>query len=155
MGMECNCCGCDKPEEEYALRTEKYREGKRRKTCRACVADMQRERYERHKRTAWFKLRATRARARAQYLKVPCDLDAEYLESIWTGFCPVLEIPLDKLADRTSEEAAELDRFIPDKGYVKGNVYFISRRVNRLKNNATVAELEKLLEWMKKVERQN
>lgn len=51
----------------------------------------------------------------------------------------------------TSEEAAELDRFIPNKGYVT----FISRKVNRLKNNASIEELERLIDWMKKFERQN
>lgn len=155
VGMECKSCTVDKPEEDFAPRREKYRTGKRRTTCRLCVAVQQRERYERHKRNSWFKLKASRARSRSQHLRVPYDLDAEYLESIWTGFCPVLGIPLDKLADRTSEEAAELDRFIPNKGYVKGNVTFISRKVNRLKNNASIEELERLIDWMKKFERQN
>lgn len=36
---------------------------------------------------------------------------------------------------------ATLDRLIPEKGYVPGNVFVISDRANRLKNNATLDEI--------------
>lgn len=54
--------------------------------------------------------------------------------------------------DRTDEFAAELDRFTPELGYVKGNVAFLSRRANRLKNNTTTHELRQLLNWMERYE---
>ena len=55
------------------------------------------------------------------------------------------------MTDRLSEYAAELDRFSPELGYVKGNVHWLSRRANRIKNNTSVEVLESLLEWMKNV----
>lgn len=82
-------------------------------------------------------------------MKVPFDLDEEYLSSLWTGVCPVLGVEIKKSTERTDEYAAELDRFDPKVGYVKGNVAFLSRKINRLKNNASVEELERLLTWMK------
>lgn len=40
----------------------------------------------------------------------------------------------------------------PARGYIKGNVAFLSRRANRLKNNTTISELKQLLDWMEKHE---
>lgn len=76
-------------------------------------------------------------------------MDAEYLESIWTGRCPALGVELCKNADRSDECAAELDRFMPELGYVRGNVTFLSRKANRIKNNCSAEELDKILDWMK------
>lgn len=129
------------------------RSGKYRPYCKQCARDAQKARYSRHKRHSPFKLKASRARSRSQFLKVPFDLDAEYLESIWTGVCPVLGVSISITEkDRSDEFAAELDRFVPALGYTKGNVAFLSRRANRLKNNVTTKELEQLIEWMKKYE---
>lgn len=144
------CRGCEEslPLSEFPIR--KDRSGKLRPYCRTCVNDITRSRYDRHRRDSPFKLKCTRAKARSKSLNVPFDLTPEYLESIWTGICPVSkqEIFLHE-RDRSDEYAAELDRFKPELGYVKGNVHFLSRRVNRLKNNVTTKELEELLEWMR------
>ena len=43
------------------------------------------------------------------------------------------------------DDWASLDRMIPDIGYVKGNVHIISHRTNRLKNNATLQEMEQIV----------
>lgn len=150
--MECKRCTLDKPEEEFAPRKEKYREGKRRTTCRLCVAEQQRDRYDRYKKNSYFKYKVLRAKKRSAELGVPFDLTSEYLESIWTGVCPILGVDLDREADRLDEKAPELDRFIPNKGYSQGNVAFVSRRANRFKSDASVEEIERVLDWMKKVD---
>lgn len=84
---------------------------------------------------------------------IPWDLDQEYLESIWTGVCPVYGMQViegSKLdAKDRPDNLAELDRLIPEKNYVKGNVRWISRKANRLKSNATIDDLEKILAYMK------
>ena len=43
-----------------------------------------------------------------------------------------------------------LDRIDSHKGYVKGNVQIISFRANRLKSNATAAELRAVADWLEK-----
>jgi hypothetical protein len=48
-----------------------------------------------------------------------------------------------------SHSSYSLDRIDSDKGYVKGNVQVISYRANMLKSNASIEELEKVLNWMK------
>ena len=61
--------------------------------------------------------------------------------------CPILGIEL-KSGGRNNPNAPSLDRLIPEKGYVKGDVYWISFRANRIKCDATREEVEKLLTWM-------
>lgn len=80
------------------------------------------------------------------------DLDSEYLESIWTGICPALGLELKKPFEevgRGSHKTAHLDRFDPEKGYVRGNVRWLSGRANRIKYDATIEELEGIVRYMK------
>lgn len=44
---------------------------------------------------------------------------------------------------------ATLDRVVPEKGYVDGNVIVISDRANRLKNNGTAEEHEKIAAYIR------
>lgn len=63
--------------------------------------------------------------------------------------CPVLGIPLDPAAPQHSDSLPSLDRFDSTKGYVKGNVWVISWRANRIKQDASFTEIEALHNAMK------
>lgn len=41
-----------------------------------------------------------------------------------------------------------LDRIVPERGYVRGNVEVISWEANRLKNSATLEQLEALVDYL-------
>lgn len=57
--------------------------------------------------------------------------------------CPLLGTPILVGQSFSHREAAPtLDRIDNSKGYVKGNVWVISYRANRIKTDATVEELE-------------
>jgi hypothetical protein len=43
-----------------------------------------------------------------------------------------------------------LDKIIPELGYVRGNIAVISHRANRIKSDATLAEVLKLAAWLEK-----
>lgn len=60
--------------------------------------------------------------------------------------CPVLDIPLD---GRDRDHQWSFDKLIPSLGYVEGNVRVISMKANRIKNNATLEELEKIYNYVK------
>ena len=57
-------------------------------------------------------------------------------------FCPIFPwIRLERNKGRANPNSPSLDRIDNAKGYVKGNVRFISDRANRLKSNSTDEEL--------------
>jgi len=88
-------------------------------------------------------------RTRATKNNLPFDLTCEYLESIWTDTCPVTG-RVFVIGD--PKDAPSLDRLIPEKGYVKGNVAWISRRANTIKNDASLEDLEMIVRWLKTTE---
>jgi len=66
--------------------------------------------------------------------------------------CPVLGISLAVTNGGTpSDTSPSLDRLDSRKGYVKGNVQVISWRANRIKCDATVDEVKRLLSYMTRV----
>ena len=67
--------------------------------------------------------------------------------------CPVLgiEIKENKGKHSPSDNSPSLDRIDSNKGYIKGNVRIISNRANRIKADATIEELRKVLEDYEKI----
>ena len=59
--------------------------------------------------------------------------------------CPLLEIPIDYTGGKDRSYWPSIDRKDPTKGYVKGNVWIISYKANRLKNDGTIEELNTLV----------
>lgn len=78
-------------------------------------------------------------------------LPFEIIESdiVVPKICPVLGIPLQIGVGFRSENSPSLDKIIPNKGYTKDNICVISYRANRLKSDASLAELEKVIDYMK------
>lgn len=62
--------------------------------------------------------------------------------------CPVLGIPLSYEGNKgASDDAMSIDRIDPSEGYVQGNIVLVSQRANRIKNDATPAELRKIADF--------
>jgi hypothetical protein len=96
-----------------------------------------------------FKFKCSAKRQDCAKRGILFSLTPEYLEVIWTGRCPVLEVDMDILSQKDNLYAPQLDRVDPKGGYVEGNVVWLSRRANNIKGNATVEELEAVVKWMK------
>jgi hypothetical protein len=93
------------------------------------------------------------AKARAKRDSVPFDITYEYLEKIATDECPVFGTPFEwgmsNLGKgQTKENCPTLDRIMPNKGYVKGNVAFISYKANRIKDNGTMQDHYAIADWI-------
>ena len=92
-----------------------------------------------------------RCKARAFEKGIPFDLDTDYLQSIATDKCPIFGTDfiwgLHRGA-KVNDATASLDRIIPELGYVKGNVVFISHMANRIKNDVTENELYAVADWL-------
>jgi hypothetical protein len=82
---------------------------------------------------------------------LPDELQMKHLRAsdlVWPTHCPVLGIELD-YTGKDFNYGWSIDRLIPALGYVPGNVFIISRLANRIKNDATAAEVEQVLLWMR------
>lgn len=90
-----------------------------------------------------------RAKKRAADAHVPFDVTIDYLVSIFPadGLCPALGTPL--VWGGCADNSPSLDRIIPERGYVRGNVVFLSTLANRIKTNATTDEIIRVAEYLK------
>lgn len=79
------------------------------------------------------------ARHRAKKAGLPFNLEYGDLEI--PRFCPLLGIPIIKGEGKHAPNSPSLDRIDPDEGYTKENVWVVSHRANKIKNDATVEEL--------------
>jgi hypothetical protein len=140
----CTKCGEVKPFSEFS---------KKEARCRVCSTE-----YKRRGRSEKpFHYLATDKRSASKRAGIPCNLTGEYLESIWTGFCPVFKTPLRKpyeggRKEKISKNTPSLDRLRPDMGYVKGNVMFISDFANTIKSTATAEEVQAVATWLQQTE---
>lgn len=145
----CQSCLKEKNLGDFPVRNDQS--GRIRPYCKPCANKANRSRYASYKRNSPWKLRATKKKATCKERGIAYDLDAAHLEEIWTGFCPVFGVKIDFDLHRNNENAAEIDRIEPEKGYVKGNVAWLSRKANRIKNNASPNDIEKLNIWMQSI----
>ena len=86
------------------------------------------------------------AKARAE--KLGLDFNLSEANTRMPDVCPAFKKPF-VVGDRNL--APSIDRIDPRKGYVVGNVAIISFRANRLKMNASLAELKQLVAWLETV----
>jgi hypothetical protein len=83
--------------------------------------------------------------------RLPFNITWQYLHQIFPKDfrCPVLGMKMVWTGTRNGQNNPSLDRKVPDLGYVKGNVAWISYRANQIKNDATIEELEKIIDYSK------
>lgn len=84
------------------------------------------------------------AKQRAKERGLPFDIEKS--DVVIPERCPIFDVPFE----RKTEYAATLDRFDPTLGYVKGNVWVISRKANVMKNDATKEQLMRFAQWVTK-----
>lgn len=85
------------------------------------------------------------------------NLDSEYLQKIWIeqkGLCYITKIPLilntSTKYNNDYRYVASIDRIDSNKGYIKGNVQFISLCVNLMKNTLTQEQTKDFLKEISK-----
>ena len=92
------------------------------------------------------------AKARAKRFGLPFDLTLE--DVAIPEFCPVLGIPLElsvKGRRGFHPNSPSIDRVVPEKGYVRGNVCVISNRANWIKRDATASELYAIAAYVERM----
>jgi hypothetical protein len=88
------------------------------------------------------------AKHRAKESSLPFDIEVS--DVVVPDHCPVFGMPLVVGKGYQENASPSLDRVNPLLGYVKGNVWVISWRANNLKRDATLQELEQLVQGIKR-----
>jgi hypothetical protein len=89
------------------------------------------------------------AKSRAKAKQIAFDLDLDFLESIATDECPIFKTKFVWGEIRDQErETPSLDRIIPELGYIRHNVVFISAKANSIKQEVTEKELYAVADWL-------
>ena len=57
--------------------------------------------------------------------------------------------------EKVKKLAPSLDRIVPKKGYIKGNLIIVSDIVNRMKQDSTLEDMEKILKYYTKLLKKN
>lgn len=108
-----------------------------------------RETAARNPKVYWARNSLRNAKVRAKKIGVAFDLDVRYLMSIIPDSCPIFGTPFVFAGNgKICAESASLDRLVPAKGYIRGNVVVISNLANTIKTNASANEVAKVAQWM-------
>lgn len=140
----CKDCGVEKPISEFY----KNRSGTHA-NCKVCYGLVNKGYQRKYRDGNRFAIRMRSCRARAKEKGLDFDLTTEYIKSIWTGTCPVFNTELDINSKRGEVGHAQLDKINPSKGYTQGNVVWLSERANRIKDDATLEDLERITSWLR------
>lgn len=110
----------------------------KRDTCTTCNAAymkdyMRRRRIEAPAIPLW-------ERARRRALRGGIAFSITRAAVVVPPICPILGIPL-VIGGRRSANSPSLDRIIPSRGYVPGNVRVVSDRANRIKGDRNLSQL--------------
>ena len=105
-----------------------------------------------NKQQAQFKKLIRDAKYRAKRDGLKWDLDYNYLVEALPTKCPVLQIPWEwEAVEGGNPNKPSIDRVDSSKGYTKDNVVIVSWRVNDLKADASLKELELIHEYYKSI----
>jgi DNA repair exonuclease SbcCD ATPase subunit len=143
--------------EKVAARQKAYREANKEKIAARQKAynEANKEKIKAYKEANLPKYMFSNAYSRAKKNNIPFNLTEDYLKSIYPSdmICPVLGFEMSVGLDEngSSETSPSLDRIIPEKGYVQGNVVVVSMRANTIKRDATPEELRKVTDFYEKV----
>lgn len=93
-----------------------------------------------------FKLLWNNLKASAKARNIPFDLSPRDIDEIGIPItCPILNIPLAFNRNNVQDNSISFDRIDSTKGYTKDNLIVISYKANKLKSNATIDELRKIV----------
>lgn len=94
---------------------------------------------ERWQELAYIRKIYSRAKSRATQKKRAFNI--ELSDIVIPPVCPIFG---------TALVHPSIDRIDSSKGYVKGNIQIVSRRANLLKNDGTLEEFRKIVQWFER-----
>ena len=87
---------------------------------------------------------------RADQLGISFDIVASDICDSAPDVCPILGFRLSwgERKGKSTDNSPSLDRIDPSRGYIEGNVQWISYMANRMKSNATLEQLKTFANWI-------
>lgn len=147
FGIYCKECKSIK-DKEYSPKRRKYPEGYYYN--RKIYEDYNQRRRNLHRLDPRIRLRGgAKGRAKKQgiYFNLKSYKDLPKVPKL----CPVFNEPLIVGSGVATDFSPSLDRIDNNRGYIKRNIQIISRKANQMKSNATLEDIEKLYNYMKKI----
>jgi hypothetical protein len=87
-------------------------------------------------------------RKKANAPKNGYEFTIDFGELTFPTHCPILGIELNYFTEHMEDNSVSFDRIDSNKGYISGNVVIISWRANRIKNNGTADEHQKIADFL-------
>ena len=121
--------------------------------CKICESSLMKIKYKQNPIPQML----SNAKIRAKQKGVDFNLTSQYLKKIFPkdNKCPIsglnFEFGYINREKINKNNSPSLDRIIPSKGYVIGNVMVISDLMNRMKQDSTFEDIEKLYNFYKKI----
>lgn len=140
LGRACRACGAD----EWVKNTRGTH------VCGPCRRRFKRESIRR-RREDTPRVLLESARRRALEAGTPFTITVDDVRAAWPpdGRCPALGLTLRRAkGGAAADHSPSLDRLNPAWGYEPGNIAVISTLANRIKNNATVTQLQRVTAYM-------
>lgn len=104
---------------------------------------------ERHPKRTWAAHARENAKRRARKNNIPFDLSSAYIYSILVDKCPVFGTPFVFHGNKVlGPESPSIDRIVPEKGYVEGNIVVVSLKANQIKNAYGLDDIKRVVAWM-------
>ena len=133
------CVTCKKEKDYSEFHKHRQCLGGYNTVCKECRKPLSKKHYK-ETSLEYRMWNAAKHRARKKGLEFSLELKDIVIPAI----CPVFGVSFQQ----NTEYTPSLDRFDPKKGYTKENTRVISYRANMLKNNATIEELQDVIEYM-------
>ena len=94
----------------------------------------------------------SRSKARAKKAGIEFALTRSDIANMTVPItCPVLGMPLRMERGRRTDNSLSIDRIDSKRGYTPDNVVFVSWRVNWLKGNASLDEMQKMVKFYESI----
>jgi len=161
--MKCNRCKAEKPESEFVSGSKRcskcrvylakyYKKNRRASIERATKSqNKDRDRTNAYKRSLIRKnpVNYMFGQVKSRAKKFGIEFDIEKSDIQIPDICPVLGLRLEIGNIKCHSSSPTLDRIDSSKGYVKGNVHVISHKANTIKSNASLEDLQKVVDFLR------
>jgi hypothetical protein len=142
---------CDRPDGHKGQHRSRESHERRRNYCAEWQEghpESRRESVKRWKENSPKRALLVQLRFRSKRASIPFNLTADDIPDIPSN-CPCCDVEIAHGTGAARMQSPSLDRIIPARGYVKGNIQWLCWRCNRIKCDATPEELMKIALFMK------